>query len=91
MLERMLRIRRFEETVIDLWRAGELPGMAHLSIGQEAAIVGACLATNDRDTMTGNHRSHGHPIGKGAKLDVKDNEGRTRDFRPQCSAATSSR
>ena len=64
----MLRIRRFEETVIDLWRAGELPGMAHLSIGQEAAIVGACLATNDRDTMTGNHRSHGHPIGKGAKL-----------------------
>jgi acetoin:2,6-dichlorophenolindophenol oxidoreductase subunit alpha len=69
MLERMLRIRRFEERVIELWRAGELPGMAHLSIGQEAASVGACLATGDGDTMTGNHRSHGHPIAKGARLD----------------------
>jgi len=69
MLERMLRIRRFEERVIELWRAGELPGMAHLSIGQEAASVGACLATSETDTMTGNHRSHGHPIAKGARLD----------------------
>jgi pyruvate dehydrogenase E1 component alpha subunit len=43
--------------------------MAHLSIGQEAAIAGACLATDERDKMTGNHRSHGHPIAKGARLD----------------------
>lgn len=69
MLERMLRIRRFEERVIELWQGGELPGMAHLSIGQEAASVGACLATSATDTMTGNHRSHGHPIAKGARLD----------------------
>lgn len=69
MLRGLLRVRRFEERVIDLFRNAELPGMAHLSIGQEAAIVGACLATSDRDYMTGNHRSHGHPIAKGAKLD----------------------
>jgi TPP-dependent pyruvate/acetoin dehydrogenase alpha subunit len=69
MLRGLLRIRRFEERLTGLFRNAELPGMAHLSLGQEAAIVGACLATSDRDYMTGNHRSHGHPIAKGANLD----------------------
>ncbi len=69
MLDRMLRIRLFEEATIELFRNAELPAMAHLSIGQEAAIAGACLATTSRDKMTGNHRSHGHPIAKGARLD----------------------
>jgi pyruvate dehydrogenase E1 component alpha subunit len=68
MLRRMLRIRRFEETAIELYKAGELPGAVHLSIGQEGGIVGACLATRLDDYMTGNHRSHGHPIAKGAEL-----------------------
>jgi TPP-dependent pyruvate/acetoin dehydrogenase alpha subunit len=68
MLRRMLRIRLFEEATIALFHGGELPAMVHLSIGQEAAVVGACLATTDRDFMTGNHRSHGHPIAKGADL-----------------------
>lgn len=68
MLRRMLRVRLFEEATISLFDGGELPAMVHLSIGQEAAAVGACLATTDRDTMTGNHRSHGHPIAKGAAL-----------------------
>ncbi|TXK38963.1 thiamine pyrophosphate-dependent dehydrogenase E1 component subunit alpha [Nonomuraea sp. C10] len=69
MLRRMLRIRLFEEATIELFHAGELPAMVHLSIGQEAAIAGACLATTADDYMTGNHRSHGHPIAKGARLD----------------------
>ena len=68
LLRRMLRIRLFEEATIALFHAGELPAMVHLSIGQEAAVVGACLATEPTDTMTGNHRSHGHPIAKGAAL-----------------------
>lgn len=59
---RMLRIRKFEEVLI-----GEQM-MGHLSIGQEAAIVGACMALRDEDYITGTHRSHGHPIGKGAHL-----------------------
>ena len=59
---RMQRIRRFEEAV----KAHAIAG--HLSIGQEAAIVGACMALRDDDYITGTHRSHGHPIGKGAKL-----------------------
>jgi acetoin:2,6-dichlorophenolindophenol oxidoreductase subunit alpha len=67
---RMLRIRRFEQEGTRLYKAGQIPGAYHASIGQEAAIVGACLALRDDDFITGTHRSHGHPIGKGAKLDA---------------------
>jgi acetoin:2,6-dichlorophenolindophenol oxidoreductase subunit alpha len=59
---RMLRIRKFEEAIIAHHPVG------HLSIGQEGAIVGACMALRDEDYVTGTHRSHGHPIGKGADL-----------------------
>jgi pyruvate dehydrogenase E1 component alpha subunit len=64
---RMLRIRRFEEEAMRRAMAGEFSGM-HSSSGHEAAIVGACLALRDDDYITGTHRSHGHPIGKGADL-----------------------
>jgi pyruvate dehydrogenase E1 component alpha subunit len=66
---RMQRIRQFEESARKLYLAGKIPGACHCSIGQEAAIVGACLALRDDDYIVGTHRSHGHPIGKGAKLD----------------------
>lgn len=69
MMRRMQRVRLFEEATIALFHAGDLPAMVHLSIGQEAAVVGACVATETSDYMTGNHRSHGHPIAKGARLD----------------------
>lgn len=65
---RMVRIRKFEEEGTRLFKAGKIPGAYHSSIGQEAAIVGACLALRDDDGITGTHRSHGHPIGKGADL-----------------------
>lgn len=66
---RMLRIRRFEEEGTRLYKDGQIPGAYHASIGQEAAIVGACIALRNDDYITGTHRSHGHPIGKGAELD----------------------
>ena len=68
MQRRMLRIRRFDERASKMVKRGEIPGTVHTSIGQEAQVVGACLALADGDYMTGNHRSHGHPIGKGAAL-----------------------
>ena len=68
MQRRMLRIRNFELAAKAAHAAGEVLGALHLSIGQEAAIVGACMALRDGDYMTGTHRSHGHPIGKGAAL-----------------------
>ena len=68
MLRRMLRIRLFDECASAIRVEAKLPGALHNSIGQEAEIVGACMALRDDDYMTGNHRSHGHPIGKGVRL-----------------------
>jgi len=65
---RMCKIRGFEEAVTALITEGEVPGACHSSVGQEAAIVGACMALRNDDYMSGTHRSHGHPIGKGSKL-----------------------
>jgi pyruvate dehydrogenase E1 component alpha subunit len=67
MLKRMLRIRLFDELASRI-RSTLIPGFLHNSIGQEAEIVGACMALREDDYMTGNHRSHGHPIGKGVPL-----------------------
>jgi len=65
---RMLKIRHFEQAVSALITEGAVAGACHSSIGQEAAIVGACMALRRDDYMSGTHRSHGHPIGKGAEL-----------------------
>src|SRR5689334_3009428 len=65
---RMQRIRQFEIEGTKLYKSGKIPGSYHASIGQEAAIVGACVALRNDDYITGTHRSHGHPIGKGADL-----------------------
>lgn len=69
MLRRMLRIRLFEERASALIKQSKLPGVLHNCNGQEATVVGACMALRDDDFMTGNHRSHGHPIGKGVALE----------------------
>ena len=68
MQRRMLRIRHFDERAAKMVKRGQIPGTVHTSIGQEAQVVGACMALADGDYMTGNHRSHGHPIGKGSPL-----------------------
>ena len=41
MLKRMMAIRRFEESVKQLYGAGEIVGAIHLYIGQEAIAAGA--------------------------------------------------
>ncbi|MGW4127249.1 thiamine pyrophosphate-dependent dehydrogenase E1 component subunit alpha [Amycolatopsis japonica] len=68
-LATMWTIRRFEEAVDDLFARGLMHGTMHLSIGQEAVPVGACLALADGDYITSTHRGHGHCIAKGARLE----------------------
>jgi 2-oxoisovalerate dehydrogenase E1 component len=65
MHRRMLVIRGFEQRVADLYRDGEVPGFVHLSIGQEAAAVGACWPLGPADVITSTHRGHGHCLAKG--------------------------
>ena len=68
MQRRMLRIRLFDERASKMVKRGFIPGTVHTSIGQEAQVVGACMALAKGDHMTGNHRSHGHPSGMGSPL-----------------------
>lgn len=67
--ESMLRIRRFEETAIDKFSAGKIPGFIHSYIGEEAIAVGVCSALEPTDQITGTHRGHGHCLAKGMKMD----------------------
>jgi TPP-dependent pyruvate/acetoin dehydrogenase alpha subunit len=57
----MKLIRRFEETLLELFAAGKLHGTTHTCIGQEADAVGviSCLEP-ERDVVVSNHRCHGH-------------------------------
>ncbi|MDF1873492.1 thiamine pyrophosphate-dependent dehydrogenase E1 component subunit alpha [Vannielia sp.] len=64
----MLVIRRAEERLKKLFADGLVPGFLHLSIGQEAVPVGVSQALTDNDTVSSNHRGHGHTLAKGVDL-----------------------
>jgi len=68
MLRKMLQIRYFEEALVDLYARGLLPGIVHLSVGQEAAAVGVCENLRKDDFILSTHRGHGHFIAKGGEL-----------------------
>lgn len=66
---RMFTIRAFEERVEKEFAAGNIPGFAHVYLGQEASGVGVCHDLTDDDYIGSTHRGHGHCIAKGC--DVK--------------------
>ncbi len=65
LYRRMLLIRRMEERLGEVQKAGALPGPVHLYIGQEAVAAGVCTHLNDNDWITSTHRGHGHFLAKG--------------------------
>lgn len=67
-LLRMFLIRKFEEAAEASYMRGLVHGTMHLSIGQEAVAVGACLGLTESDKITSTHRGHGHCIAKGADV-----------------------
>jgi len=69
MYRKMVEIRMFELTVARLFKENKIKGVVHLSIGQEATEVGACFALRKEDYIVGTHRSHGHNLAKGARMD----------------------
>jgi 2-oxoisovalerate dehydrogenase E1 component len=66
----MVRIRRFDEKVTELFNSGLVKGTAHSYVGQEAVAAGACANLRPDDYIVGNHRGHGHCIAKGARMDL---------------------
>ena len=58
---RMYGIRRFEETLLEMFSQGLLVGTTHTCIGQEANAVGVIAhLDSERDIVVSNHRCHGH-------------------------------
>ncbi len=64
----MVKCRFFEERIVDLYARGQVPGLAHLYIGEEAVAAGVCGALRKDDYITSTHRGHGHVVAKGADL-----------------------
>jgi len=64
LLRTMLRIRRFEEALIELARTHDL-GHFHVYIGQEGTGVPALALLEAGDVAYTTHRNHGHLIARG--------------------------
>ena len=68
LLRDMVRIRRVEETLAELYPSGEMRTPTHFSIGQEAVAVGVCGALRRDDVVYSGHRCHAHYLAKGGDL-----------------------
>lgn len=65
---RMLRIRRAEEKISELFLAGEIQAPVHLSVGQEAVAVGVMSILEKIDAIFSTHRCHAHYLAKGGDM-----------------------
>jgi acetoin:2,6-dichlorophenolindophenol oxidoreductase subunit alpha len=63
----MIRVRVFEEEVVDAFRAGLIPGSTHPCIGQEAIKAGALNAIEPSDLVLATYRGHGEALLKGVE------------------------
>jgi acetoin:2,6-dichlorophenolindophenol oxidoreductase subunit alpha len=61
----MVRVRAFEEEVVDAFRSGLIPGSTHPAIGQEAVKVGALDAITRPDLVLATYRGHAEALLKG--------------------------
>ncbi|HWB79383.1 MAG TPA: thiamine pyrophosphate-dependent dehydrogenase E1 component subunit alpha [Nannocystaceae bacterium] len=68
LFHQMLRIRRIEEEVARRYADQQMRCPVHLSVGQEAAAVGACAVLRATDPIFSTHRCHGHYLAKGGDL-----------------------
>ncbi len=64
-LATMMLIRRFEERAGEMYARAKVGGFLHLSIGEEATIVGSARALRDSDYLISTYRSHGHALVRG--------------------------
>jgi len=64
----MLKVRRVEECLLDIFAQGKIPGFIHVGIGQEAVAAGVCSCLNSDDFIFTTHRGHGQALAKGIDL-----------------------
>jgi TPP-dependent pyruvate/acetoin dehydrogenase alpha subunit len=68
LYRKMLRIRRFEERVLDAFSRDQISGTTHTYIGQEANAVGVLEWLQEGDVVISNHRCHGHFLAYGGSM-----------------------
>ncbi len=65
---KLLKIRKVQLKIEELYHEDEMKTPVHLSLGQEASSVGICANLQKKDYIFSNHRSHGHYLAKGGDL-----------------------
>jgi pyruvate dehydrogenase E1 component alpha subunit len=68
-LAAMVLIRRFEERAGEMYARAKIGGFLHLSIGEEATIVGSARALRPEDYLVSTYRSHGDALARGTSPD----------------------
>lgn len=68
LFKQCLRIRLVEERIISLYPSDCIQSPVHLSIGQEAVAVGACVPLRPTDLIFATYRSHAFYLAKGGDL-----------------------
>lgn len=68
MFSQLLKARRLEEKLVELFTEGAFPGWIHSALGQEAVGLGIALNLRPDDYITYTHRGRPALIGKGVNL-----------------------
>lgn len=66
--ENIYKTRRFEEEMFEYYKAGIMPGLIHLSFGQEAVGTAAVKALQKGDFLSLHHRAHAHFFAAGSDM-----------------------
>ncbi len=66
-LQTMTLIRHFEERAGEMYARAKIGGFLHLSIGEEATIVGSTRALRESDYLVSTYRSHGYALARGTE------------------------
>lgn len=68
LLRQMLRVRRLEETCVELYSAAKIRGFLHVYIGEEAVATGVSSALAPDDAVVATYREHGHALVRGVPM-----------------------
>ncbi|MBI3974366.1 MAG: thiamine pyrophosphate-dependent dehydrogenase E1 component subunit alpha [Chloroflexi bacterium] len=68
MYRTMLRIREFDERIVQLFGEGKIAGALHSYVGEEAVATGVCAHLRPDDYVVSTHRGHGHLLAKGGEM-----------------------
>ncbi len=64
----LVRARKFDEKVSQLYPEQEMKCPVHLSLGQEGSAAGVCVALRKDDYLFSTHRCHAHTVAKGGSI-----------------------